>query len=427
MKPARNVNADALIRTLFGADVFISYARADGFHFAAALAARLAARGLSVAIDQAGSAPGRTVPRATLASARRASLLVVVSTAAATRSQGVGAEVRAFPVTVRAVVPVEFPEVTDPGSEWSAHLEGVARSIEPVGALADCRPSDALVDRVVHGVGVWRQGRRIRTAALASVCLLALSAIGAALLLQSLDGTIERLNDTQDQLATNLAALGQANDRLETIGGELHTMEQQRQEKEVQLDEATLRLAELSRKTAEQEAHLAATTARARREKQRADDQASATAEVWDTLQIGLQAAYVQPDLTCPDHTLKLDPPLSIYFESDKSEITPEAADLLDRFVACYRTLANPPRLEIQGHISRDHRLGGGEGDVTDYIAHSSTDYGLALAQHHAMAVESYLMSAGLLSNQMVTATFGQERPVHPVVLMNNRVEIRMR
>ena len=49
---------EQISRRLFGDDIFISYSRADGFSYAAALATRLAERKLACRFDQWGTEPG---------------------------------------------------------------------------------------------------------------------------------------------------------------------------------------------------------------------------------------------------------------------------------------------------------------------------------------------------------------------------------
>ena len=84
----------------------------------------------------------------------------------------------------------------------------------------------------------------------------------------------------------------------------------------------------------------------------------------------------------------------TLYFEYDRSELTPAALRTLEEHA---RTLSeNPDRtVTIEGHA--DER--------------GSRDYNLALGEQRAQAVRLFLVSAGVPSRQIVTVSYGEERP----------------
>lgn len=87
---------DRIVGFVLGYDVFVSYARQDGSDYAKRLASELQQRGYACYFDTWASSPERMLPARVIATARRASMLVVVGTRAAATNRNVEAEVLAF-------------------------------------------------------------------------------------------------------------------------------------------------------------------------------------------------------------------------------------------------------------------------------------------------------------------------------------------
>ena len=83
-----------------------------------------------------------------------------------------------------------------------------------------------------------------------------------------------------------------------------------------------------------------------------------------------------------------------IYFDFDSSEIRPEYADLV---AAQARRLATSPaqRVRLEGHT--DER--------------GSREYNIALGERRAQAVRRALLLQGVADGQVVTISYGEERP----------------
>jgi peptidoglycan-associated lipoprotein len=83
-----------------------------------------------------------------------------------------------------------------------------------------------------------------------------------------------------------------------------------------------------------------------------------------------------------------------IYFDFDSSEIRPEYADLV---AAQARRLATSPgqRVRLEGHT--DER--------------GSREYNIALGERRAQAVRRALLLQGVADGQVVTVSYGEERP----------------
>jgi len=86
-----------------------------------------------------------------------------------------------------------------------------------------------------------------------------------------------------------------------------------------------------------------------------------------------------------------------IYFDFDKSSLTPEARSTLKKN---YETLISIPDVTaiIEGHC--DER--------------GTIEYNLALGQRRAETVRNYLVSLGISDTQLNTISYGKERPVDP-------------
>ena len=104
-----------------------------------------------------------------------------------------------------------------------------------------------------------------------------------------------------------------------------------------------------------------------------------------------------------------------IYFEFDKSDITPEQLPVIE---AHARFLVNNPdkAVLLEGHA--DER--------------GSNEYNLALGQRRANAVRDVMTANGVDSFNIETVSFGEERPLIPesneaAWAENRRVEIRYR
>ena len=84
-----------------------------------------------------------------------------------------------------------------------------------------------------------------------------------------------------------------------------------------------------------------------------------------------------------------------IYFDFDKSDLTPDAQAILKRLAAWMRT--NPRfSVRIEGHC--DER--GADG------------YNLALGENRANAAEKYIQMLGVEADRISTLSYGEERPV---------------
>jgi len=86
-----------------------------------------------------------------------------------------------------------------------------------------------------------------------------------------------------------------------------------------------------------------------------------------------------------------------IYFDTDQSQITPEARATLDRQV---QWLGQYPRIDVWVAGNCDER--------------GTEEYNLALGQRRANADRDYLASRGVDPRRIQTISYGKDRPVDP-------------
>lgn len=84
-----------------------------------------------------------------------------------------------------------------------------------------------------------------------------------------------------------------------------------------------------------------------------------------------------------------------VFFEWDRSEITPQAAAILDNGAAAYQQTGQA-QVILAGHTDRS----------------GSADYNVGLSQRRADAVRSYLAGRGVPMGAIATEAFGESRPL---------------
>ena len=101
-----------------------------------------------------------------------------------------------------------------------------------------------------------------------------------------------------------------------------------------------------------------------------------------------------------------------MFFDWDKSDITPEAATILDSAVTAYGNCNNVP-IMLAGYTDRS----------------GSTQYNLGLAARRNESVRTYLSGKGVPAARITSEAFGEANPRVPTAdgvreLQNRRVEI---
>jgi OOP family OmpA-OmpF porin len=101
-----------------------------------------------------------------------------------------------------------------------------------------------------------------------------------------------------------------------------------------------------------------------------------------------------------------------VYFDFDKSNVKPEAAQILDRAIADAKE-GGTPSISVTGHADRS----------------GSEDYNLGLSLRRADAVREYLINGGVTAEQITVSGRGEAEPAVPTAdgvqePRNRRVEI---
>jgi peptidoglycan-associated lipoprotein len=93
-----------------------------------------------------------------------------------------------------------------------------------------------------------------------------------------------------------------------------------------------------------------------------------------------------------------------IFFDFDKSDIKPEAVDILE---------ANAEMLELYPEINMVI-----EGHCCEI---GTSEYNMALGERRAKAAHDYLVKLGIDSERLSTVSYGEEQPLDPEDLPKNR------
>ncbi len=104
--------------------------------------------------------------------------------------------------------------------------------------------------------------------------------------------------------------------------------------------------------------------------------------------------------------------PYIVFFDWDKSNITPEAATILDSAITAYGNCRNVP-IMLAGHADRS----------------GSAKYNVGLSARRNDSVQAYLTGHGVPASAITSQAFGESMPRVPTAdgvreLQNRRVEI---
>lgn len=163
---------ERVVRFLFGEDIFISYARADGAPYAIALANELASRKYSCTFDQWGTDPGAELPERLKRALRRSSVLVLISTKSATKSSAVQTEIETFLKTRREIIPITL-DGTIKDAIWWPLINGLYVTAEKEQATGDlANPSHVVINRIEQTFGFYKKDKRLRITTAITLCVL---------------------------------------------------------------------------------------------------------------------------------------------------------------------------------------------------------------------------------------------------------------
>ncbi|PTQ63872.1 outer membrane protein OmpA-like peptidoglycan-associated protein [Sphingomonas sp. PP-CE-3G-477] len=118
------------------------------------------------------------------------------------------------------------------------------------------------------------------------------------------------------------------------------------------------------------------------------------------------------PPAPVPEAVVCSPGPFIVFFEWDKSDITPEAASILDNAVTQYQSCGNA-QVMLAGHADKS----------------GSASYNVGLSQRRADGVKAYLSSHAIPDSVISTEAFGESRPRVETAdgvreVQNRRVEV---
>jgi WD40 repeat protein len=208
-------------RFLFGHDVFVSYARADALQYAQALADALIRNRIAAYVDQLGTPPGPKMPPLLLLRLRLSSMLVLIGSPGAARSEAVAQEVDEFIRHNHRLFVVDVAGALDDVGWYSDRLKGGPARRVTAEELAEGAPSDAVLQQILKNVDFSRREDRLRRtmwSTLAGIgALLVVGVIGATILTKKADAAATALEARQQTLqALDLAGRAAAGGEAET-------------------------------------------------------------------------------------------------------------------------------------------------------------------------------------------------------------------
>jgi TIR domain len=163
---------------LFGDDIFISYAHADGGEYALALVARLSKR-YAVYVDRVGNKAGEQISDKVLRHLKNASMLIVIVSEDTTREDSkVREEVELFAKTERPILVIDAGGALE-RSAWGKNLKGLSIAKETPEALAKHRPSPGVRRSVEQTRKYWTRTNRLLAIA-ASIIIVTIGVVAVA-------------------------------------------------------------------------------------------------------------------------------------------------------------------------------------------------------------------------------------------------------
>ena len=168
------------VRYIFGRDIFISYSRADAARYAPNLALALQVKRpkLSFYLDKWIAPPDNTLPRSLKRHLRWSSILVLICTENAVKSDFVREEVRSFARYRRKIVPINvngsFSRFYDDEDIWK-RISGASPEDEDSSAIRAGRASEPVIERILESVKFTVQDQRLRRAVWGTLGFLLLS------------------------------------------------------------------------------------------------------------------------------------------------------------------------------------------------------------------------------------------------------------
>jgi WD40 repeat protein len=221
---------DAL-RTFFGHDAFISYARADALDYALRLQSKLKRHKLQAFVDRLSTNPNKTTSEDVKRRIRTSRSLVIIASPEALKNKNVDDEIRTFPVHLR---PVQIVDVNGNAhtAKWFGLVEGATRPRESLAALEAGIPSSETISGISRSSHFLRSNSRLMIAWASAICAIAVTLILVFLSATKLSESERKrtenekqLLSTSEQLSSRKNAVIAAERRLEIAEGKLTDIE----------------------------------------------------------------------------------------------------------------------------------------------------------------------------------------------------------
>lgn len=397
------------MRFLSGYDFFISYSRQDANAYALKITNYLIDKGYSCYIDKWGTEPGKSLPPNLKSIIKNASVMIIVGSPAAAKSSPISEEIGIFLKTKRMIIPVDFGEIRS--AIWWPGIEGLAITEEPADSLVTALDiGTELKQRIKGSFTYTRQSVRIRRFLYMGVSV----SIIAAIVLTALILNIRGLRKEHDQLVLENRNIGEEKAREQKKNNELNRKNIAKSHQNDSLTRAAIIMVRNIYKTKKQLDSLKVQT------------NLFATGNkslVKLVMQDFSHRTVRYPANWAVPFAISKEKPLTIYQHQDKLTLFPEAKKALDEFVQAWKLSPQSPRIQV------DTDYGGTyineQQDILVAVSPDvQPDYLKKVSRKFAESVVDYLIRKGIPKNKLSATGYGNTRPVNPISLLNNRIQI---
>lgn len=397
------------MRFLSGYDFFISYSRQDANVYALKITNYLIDKGYSCYIDKWGTEPGKSLPPNLKMIIKNASILIIVGSPAAAKSGPISEEVEIFLKTKRMIIPVDFGEIRS--ALWWPRIEGLAVTEEPAGSLATAMDLGSELKQRIRGSFTYtKQAVRIRRFLYTGISV----SMIAIIVLTVLSLSIRSLKKEHDQLVIENQTLGDAKIKEQQKNNELSKKNLAQSHQNDSLMRSGIILA------------------RGIYKHKRQLDSLKLQMGLFATGNKSLVKLVMQdfsnrtvryPAIWPVPLVISKEKPFTIYQHQDKLTLYPEAQKAIDDFAQAWKRSPQGPRIQI------DTDYGGTYiNEQQDILVAASpdtkADYLKKVSQDFAQSIVDYLVKKGIPKNKLSAAGYGNTRPINPISLLNNRIQI---
>lgn len=397
------------MRFLSGYDFFISYSRQDANAYALKITNYLIDKGYSCYIDKWGTEPGKSLPPKLKMIIKNASVLIIVGSPAAAKSGPISEEVEIFLKTKRMIIPVDFGEIRS--ALWWPRIEGLAITEESSGSLATAMDlGSELKQRIKGSFTYTKQAVRIRRFLYTGISV----SLIAIIVLTVLSLNIRTLKKEHDELVMENRSIGEEKVKEQKKNNELSKKNLAQSRQNDSLMRSGIILARGIFKTKRQLDSL----------KLQMGLFATGNKSLVKLVMQDFSHRTVRYPAVWPvPLSISKEKPLTIYQHQDKLTLYPEAQKAIDDFAQAWKRSPQGPRIQIDTDYGGTY-INEQQDIIVAVSPDTKVDYLKKVSQDFAQSIVDYLVKKGIPKNKLSAAGYGNTRPINPISLLNNRIQI---